>query len=280
MIDNSIMKTIYYYQTFVGLHKLLPHLTDIDVINVSSIHFDTDKNGSKNIYLNDNLPTSPKFDQMWMEVQKAYAEGVTIMLMVGGAGGAYTNLFNDFETYYPMLRELLQHKTFISGIDIDIEEFVKLSDVQKFINQLKQDFPDIKLSMAPIATSMMGDSPGMGNFSYKDLYRTEEGQCIDWFNVQCYDSFSFDTYNKIINNGYPPEKINMGMESGQFDKTNFKVAISEVKKCIETYPKMGGVFDWEYLNAPPVVNDPSHWCFLMKNVDQEFFDSCGAIILE
>ena len=48
MIDNSIMKTIYYYQTFVGLHKLLPHLTDIDVINVSSIHFDTDVNGSKN----------------------------------------------------------------------------------------------------------------------------------------------------------------------------------------------------------------------------------------
>ena len=54
------MKTIYYYQTFVGLHKLLPHLTDIDVINVSSIHFDTDVNGSKNIYLNDNLPTAPK----------------------------------------------------------------------------------------------------------------------------------------------------------------------------------------------------------------------------
>ena len=43
------MKTIYYYQTFVGLHKLLPHLTDIDVINVSSIHFNESKDGSKNI---------------------------------------------------------------------------------------------------------------------------------------------------------------------------------------------------------------------------------------
>ena len=46
------MKTIYYYQTFVGLHKLLTHLTDIDVINVSSIHFNESKDGSKNIYLN------------------------------------------------------------------------------------------------------------------------------------------------------------------------------------------------------------------------------------
>ena len=77
------MKTIYYYQTFVGLHKLLPHLTDIDVINVSSIHFNESKDGSKNIYLNDNLPTAPIFDQMWMEVEKAYSEGVQIMLMVG-----------------------------------------------------------------------------------------------------------------------------------------------------------------------------------------------------
>ena len=46
------MKTIYYYQTFVGLHKLMTHLQDIDVINVSSIHFDEDKHGTKNIYLN------------------------------------------------------------------------------------------------------------------------------------------------------------------------------------------------------------------------------------
>ena len=274
------MKTIYYYQTFVGLHKLLTHLTDIDVINVSSIHFNESKDGSKNIYLNDNLPTSPIFDEMWMEVEKAYSEGVQIMLMVGGAGGAYTNLFKDFETYYPMLRELLQSKSFISGIDIDVEEFVEMKDIQRFIKQLKEDFPDIKLTMAPVSSSMMGDYPGMGNFSYKDLYRTEEGKCIDWFNVQCYGSFSVETYTNIIKNGYPPEKIVMGMESGQFDKTNFQEALDSVKQILETYPKMAGVYDWEYLNAPPDENDCSAWCKLMKNVDQVYFDSCGAIILE
>ena len=47
------MKTIYYYQTFVGLDKLLTHVEDIDVINISSIHFDEDKNDHKNMYLND-----------------------------------------------------------------------------------------------------------------------------------------------------------------------------------------------------------------------------------
>ena len=52
-----------------------------------------------------------------------------------------------------------------------------------------------------------------------------------------------------------------------FDKTNFKTAISEVKKCIENYPKMGGVYDWEYLNAPPDNNDPSQWAKLMKQIN-------------
>ena len=108
---------------------------------------------------------------------------------------------------------------------------MKLSDVKKFINQLKQDFPDIKLSIAPMASSMIGDVLGMGNFCYKELYKSE-GQCIDWFNSSVMASF-YLTHMIILKNGYPPEKINMGMESGQFNKTNFKVAIGEVKKCIE-----------------------------------------------
>ena len=32
------MKTIYYYQTFVGLDKLFTHVQDVDVIIISSIH--------------------------------------------------------------------------------------------------------------------------------------------------------------------------------------------------------------------------------------------------
>ena len=49
------MKTIYYYQTFVGLDKVLTHIEDIDVINVSSIHFGKDKNGTESIYLKNSI---------------------------------------------------------------------------------------------------------------------------------------------------------------------------------------------------------------------------------
>ena len=45
--------------------------------------------------------------------------------------------------------------------------------------------------------------------------------------------------SEIIMNGYPPEKIVMGMESGQFTKDNFQQALDEVKKIQETYPAMG-----------------------------------------
>ena len=99
------MKTIYYYQTFVGLHHLFSHVQDIDVINISSIHFDEDKNGTKNIYLNDNLPQNPMFNQMWEECEHLHNQGPIIMLMVGGAGLAYQKLFKDFDIYYPQLKQ-------------------------------------------------------------------------------------------------------------------------------------------------------------------------------
>lgn len=261
------MKTIYYYQTFVGLHKLLDHIQDIDVINISSIHFDNDKLGNKNIYLNDNLPNDKIFDKMWEESELASNQNTTIMLMVGGAGGAYTNLFNDFDIYYPLLKQLVEDKSFIQGIDLDIEEEVSIDNVKMLIRRLKEDFGDkFIITMAPISPSLSHDCPGMSGFVYKELFCSEEGQYIEWFNTQCYNSFSKETYDSIIKNGYPPEKVVMGMESGQFDKTNFKIALDEVKKCLEMYPTMSGVYDWEYLNAPPDDNDCSAWCKLMKNI--------------
>ena len=270
------MKTIYYYQTFVGLHKLFSHPQDIDIINISSIHFDEDKSGIKQIYLNDNLPNAKIFEQMWNETQLLSEQGVTIMLMVGGAGGAYTNLFNDFDIYYPLLKELLDTKSFIQGIDIDIEELVSLNNVKRLINQLKFDFgDDFLISMAPIAPSLICDGPGLGGFSYKELYTSEEGQKINHFNVQCYASFSLNTYECIIKNGYSPDKIVMGMESGQFDKTNFQLALNEVKQILDAYPNMCGVYDWEYLNAPPDINDCSAWCKLMKKVYISYWDTLG-----
>tara|TARA_R110002072_G_scaffold162065_2_gene313786 strand:- start:20 stop:805 length:786 start_codon:yes stop_codon:yes gene_type:complete len=260
------MKTIYYYQTFIGLEKALENIDYIDVINVSSIHFGKDKDGNKSIYLNDNKPSDSIFDTLWMETAKASAQGCIIMFMMGGAGFAYKELFSDFETYYSQLKQLLLDKTWIQGIDLDIEESTTIENVKMLINRLHQDFGDnFIITMAPISPTLQNDGSSMAGFNYKDLYLSTEGKRINWFNTQCYHAYTCETYEAIINNGYPPEKIVMGMESGQFDETTFKNALDEIKKIKDQYPTFGGVFDWEYLNAPPNKNDPSEWAVLMKN---------------
>ena len=272
------MKTVYYYQTFIGLEKLLTHVEDIDTIIISSIHFDKDKQENKQIYLNDNLPDNPKFNTMWMETKEIYDQGKLILLMVGGAGGAYSELFSDFETYYPLLRDLLREKTYIGGIDLDIEEGVSLDNVKMLIRKLNDDFgKDFILTMAPIAGSMITDDSGMGGFSYKELSLSEEGKRINWYHVQCYQSFSKDTYDQIIKNKWKPEQIVMGMMSGQFTKDTFKNALQEGQSCLKAYPEMCGVFVWEYIDSPPDMNDPSQWCRMMKN-PQEYLDSVDSLI--
>lgn len=259
------MKTVYYYQTFVGLDKLKSHVQDVDCIIISSLH--CDKNGtSKQIYLNDDLPFNPKFTTMWEETQLLAEQGVSISLMIGGAGLAYGQLFEDFDIYYSQIRKLLQEKTFIREIDLDVEEGVTMEQIQKLIRALKQDFPYLIITMAPLSGSMSSDSIGMGGFSYKQLSKTPEGKMISRYHVQCYGSFSFDTFQSMVKNEWEPEQLVMGMMSGQFTPETFSNALQEVKKCYETYPTMGGVFDWEYLDAPPDEKDPSQWCYLMKQV--------------
>lgn len=262
------MKTIYYYQTFVGLEKILTHISDIDVINVSSIHFGKDKNGEKSIYLNDNKPYDNLFDNLWLQTEKASVQGCKIILMMGGAGLAYKELFSDFKTYYTLLKKLIADKTWITGIDLDIEEPTKIEDIKMLINQLINDFgEEFTITMAPVSGSLQQDGGSIAGINYKELYLSTEGKHISWFNTQCYDSFSFETYETIINNGYPPDKIVMGMESGQFSEETFPKALNEVKKIREKYQTFAGVFDWEYLNAPPNKEDPSQWATFMKMID-------------
>ena len=258
------MKVIYYYQTFVGLEKVLENIEDVDVIIVSSIHFGK-KDKQPYIHLNDNDPKDPMFENLWMETKKASVQGCKIMLMMGGAGYAYRTLFSDFDIYYPLLTQLLREKNWISGIDLDIEEETTLENVQMLIRHLVDDFPDLTITMAPVSPSLEADGGSMAGFNYKTLYESPEGKHISWFNTQCYYSFTKNTYDKIIKNGYPPEKIVMGMESGQFDKDTFQNALQEVHNIITEYPTMAGVYDWEYLDAPPDEKDPSKWASLMKS---------------
>ena len=261
-------KVIMYYQTFCGLDKLLEkNPMPITHLHLSSIHFGVNPDNSPYIHLNDYPPNNNIFDNVWEDTLELHNRGVKIVLMIGGAGGAFTYLFKDFPKYYTILRNVITEYYWIDGVDLDVEEIVDLKDLKMLINALTIDFGiDFIISMAPVGFAMEGDSPGYGGFVYKELYNSNEGLRINYFNCQCYFDFSASTYNAIISNDYPASKIVMGMISSQFNKNNFNKALNSVKSLKKTYPDFGGVFDWEYLDAPPDQDDPSEWAVQFHNI--------------
>ena len=260
-------RVIYYYQTFTGLDKLLTHPEDIDVIIVSSIHFGINLDKKSYIHLNDFPPNNTQFKNLWEQLENFSTNSTDILLMIGGAGGAFIDLFNSYTVYYKLLKDLLKSKPFIKGIELDIEERVEINNVKMLINDLTRDFgKDFILTMAPVSFSMMEDYPGMGNFVYKDLYNSPEGKYINWFNVQSYGMFSEKTYKAIIDNGYPSEKIVMGMLWSDFDENTFNNALETIKNIKIRYPNMAGIDIWEYCKSPPNNVDPSQWAKEVKEV--------------
>ena len=257
----------YYYQTFNGLQCLLEKPQLVDIIIVSSIHFGINKDGFPYIHLNDEVPDNKIFNQLWAETQLLSHKGVKIMIMMGGAGGAYNHLFSNYSLYYPMLVDTIRKYNWITGIDLDIEEYVNVDDVKILINNLKKDFgEDFTITMAPVQSALMDDNPGLGGFTYKDLYNSPEGQSISHFNVQCYSSYTLDAIKKIVENGYPSDKIVMGMLGGDYSPSEWKITLQEVEAVKSEYNDIGGVFCWEYCISPPDLSDPSKWAEEMANI--------------
>jgi hypothetical protein len=232
-------RIIYYYQTF-GALRLLPQITHV---HLSALHFGVQSDGQPYIHLNDYYPDSPIFDQVWEDMQHAVDSGIKVIVMVGGAGGGYSSLFSAYDTYYPILTQFLQAHTCITGLDFDIEETVDINDVRKLIANIKRDFPTYTVAMAPLQGCLENDIPGLGGFSYKDLFLSPEGALIDYFNTQFYNDFSVDAFQRVVNNGYPPDMILMGSINGTGDPDVIKIIANQ-------YPTFGGVFSWEYCTTP------------------------------
>ena len=260
-------RIIYYYQTFTSLKSILdlkPQLVT-DII-VSSIHFGKNLDLSPYIHLNDHIPTNTIFDTMWEEIEMANNMGINIHVMVGGAGGAFTDLFENFNIYYEMLKNFIKSKSYIKGINLDVEEETSLENIKMLINKLNEDFgSDFVITMAPVSFALIGDNPGMGGFKYKELIKSDEGKRLNWLNGQFYGNFNLESYNLVIENGYNEEQIVLGMLGNDFDSKLFKSACKEITKIYNCYPNFGGVFVWEYFNSPPDgEKNPANWAVNIK----------------
>ena len=258
-------RIIYYYQTLCGLDNLLElKRCPVTHIHVASIHFGLE-NYKPYIHLNDNPPDSPIFDDVWRETRLLAERGVSIRLMVGGAGGAFIELFNNFDEYYTLLHDTIEIRPWISGIDLDVEEGTDIYNIVMLVNRIRADFgEDFAISFAPISSALEEDISGLGGFCYKELERLI-GDKIDYYAGQFYANFTIGSYCRAIENGYNPSKVVLGMISGQFNSANFVCCLDTIIELCEKYKNFGGVFVWEYKDAPPSKNS-ADWAILINAV--------------
>lgn len=256
-------RIIYYYQTFVPLCMCL-FFSPVTHIHLSSIHFGINNDTSPYIHLNDYPPDNYRYDEVWENMRLSKNYNIKNVLMVGGAGKAYQTLFSNFDIYYKLLYNTI-NKYPIDGIDLDIEECVNIRDIRMLIKRLDKDFgKDFIISMAPVSYALKTDNPGLGNFSYKELYRTPEGQRINYFNGQFYGDYTQESYDTVIMNDYPTDKIVMGMLGGTYNNT-FDDIYNTVKKLSNKYSYFGGVFVWEYFDAISNTKYSTLWSYYMKD---------------
>ena len=262
-------RVVVYLQTQQNLNLLQQCFSNLTAINVSSFHFGFNPNGTPYTHLNDNVPTDPMFQAFWTDMAAARKNGVLVMAMVGGAGGAYTQLFNSYRVFYPILVATLKAYNF-DGIDLDVEEQVTQANMQMLINDLRRDFPsNFYISSAPVAQALQ---TGTDPFSGVDWFALKSQ--IDWFNVQFYSGYgtlsTVNDYNEIIANGYAPQQILGGALTNRNDGNGY-VEMSTLTTTLSTlskqYPgQFGGTMGWEYYNANNMAeySDPVGWAKIMK----------------
>jgi len=265
------MKIILYYQTFTDITPVIIKNSPVTHIHVAAIHFGKDENGDPYIHLNNYSPYNNKFDDMWEKMELATKLGIEVKIMIGGAGGAFTTLFSDYNVYYSFIKTLLRMKSFISGIDLDVEEKTDIKNIEKLILDLKKDFgKKFSVCFAPVQYSLQSDVPGMGGFSYKELIHSSVGKYINYFNGQFYEEYTKEAYMDVINNNYNSACVVMGMEGAD----NLEDRLSELHKLyIEYGENFGGVFLWEYCLGEP------DWAEKIKNTQKrDFFETYCSII--
>ena len=271
------MTTTYYYaQTFdkdpnTGLptasslqhifadSNLLP--SDTIVVYLSSLHVGTEPDtGEPYLHLNDDNVNllDAFFEDVQLQCLQALCH-VEIRVMLGGAGGAYTALFYDYDTRYAILHDFLKKYPLICGIDLDVEEsldddaHVALTKIQQLITQLHTDFvhgegsTPFSISMAPVAYALTDTNVGMGGFSYKELLQSPQGNYISQWNVQAYGCYDVETFQAIVDNGFDTPRLVFGMLGDEFEKaTDFASAMTKLETIAKTYPTLRGAILWEY----------------------------------
>ncbi|KAF2774542.1 glycoside hydrolase [Teratosphaeria nubilosa] len=216
-------RLVTYIQTFHYTNNtplsllLLPLLTQhtrITHVNLAALHINDDALGTT---LNDENPNASAWDQTWAEVRELQGAGVKVLMMMGGAAqGSYGKVHESY--YQPLLSTLRYHN--LDGLDLGIEEPVSRSCPLARLNRLSTDLgPDFVLTMAPVASALLPDGPGLSGFDYVALDQQAVSstrptrKLVDWYNAQFYNGRG-DARTQVFYDAVVALGGNIGMRVG------------------------------------------------------------------
>lgn len=254
-------RVVVYYQTqyngtqYVSPLALTTNNTRVSDVIVGAFHL----NSNLIVHLNDHPPSHSRYTQMWSELATMQGRGVRVLGMIGGAAqGSFQRLDTQFDTYYPLLKNIITTYK-LDGVDLDVEEYMSLAGIERVIRRLRADFgPDFVITLAPVATALYGGG-NLSGFNYDQLYRNV-GADIAWFNAQFYNGWGYmgntTNYNAIATRGViPVQKVVAGTLSNPGNGGSGFVDINTVKATVQSLisqrQEFGGVASWEYFNSLP-----------------------------
>lgn len=244
-----------YYQTFCGLEDIIAlHPQPLTDVHLAAIHFGLDADSRPYIHLNNLAPSDPTFDAVWDDLERLKACGVTVRVMIGGAGGGYAALFSP--DYYPQYLALLlaflrQRSAIITGVDLDVEEPVDVGRLQGFIHDIHTSLPSLDFTMAPVQSSLATDAPGMGGFVYKTFLQTPAGERVRRLNAQCYGTPADEAVPPMVANRYLPDALLAGCLAEASETQP-----DALRRLVQAVPDVGGAYVWELAGALP---SPPAW---------------------
>lgn len=251
-------RLIFYYQTLRGLAEVLEAGgCGVTHIHVAACHFGLEADGQPYVHLNNEYIDTPGLADTWALLGRARDMGISVRLMLGGAGGGFATLLGP---HHVMCRAMLsavltRHCDVLDGVDFDVEEAVDLAKLLELAQYLlKTQQRGLQFSFAPLAASLKRDVPGMGGFVYKQVFDSLRFN-LDYFCVQCYGSYTPDDLAAMVANGYDSSMIVMGMTASQ------GVTPADVAAIRKRDPHLGGVYVWECFDAQP---DPVTWAQGMR----------------
>lgn len=263
-------RVIMYAQTItneskqpISLLPLIQNPSGITHLVIAMLHLNVTHPQGHKITINNDATEDPIWDTLRAEIPQFKAAGVKVLCCLGGAArGSYRPALEDhWDTFYPLLQQFLIEFG-IDGLDIDIEEAVDQSTIERLITALRQDFPaDFIVTLTPVARALQPrrflfrPQPGWARVDYPALEK-KFGRSINWYNTQFYyrwgDIQTSRDLDSIVANGFPANLITVIVSTNEVNAPPAyqEPLLSQYLKALkDKHPNLGGVAGWEYFNA-------------------------------